>query len=349
MTNVWLEGFELFQSIAAMQDIYTNTTFDAGVTFPAGRNGVGICIKAGPTNSTFRTPGLAAHASWYQGFAINATNPEDGSKILQILDGSNEQLALVVNDVSGGYTISVKRGAATIQTSTATLVDGQWYYVELGATINTSTGSVELKINQSTAAGFVAITGINTANAGTNTADRMALGLDAQAAGTTSVYLDDWYINNGAGSVNNTYWGDTILVPIYPDTDGDSSQWTPSTGSDHSDLVDEPTEADDDTTYVETASDGDVDLFEYTNLSVVSSDIFSVMIHTEAKLLAAGSRNIRAVHTHTDTTVSNGTTVAVNDTAYKSYRQVWELNPATGLEWTAADIDGAQIGFETVP
>ena len=341
-----IEGFELDTSVAALQRIYQNTVIDAGITFPAGRVH-GACLKAGPTPTTWQTQDMTAATTWIVGIGLRATNPESPMLLERLMDSGNELIRLELNDTATGYTISCKRGGTTIATSAITLLDDQWYFVEWKVTLNATTGSTELRVNQSSASGF-AVSGVNTTNTGATTANRVEWNIEAQASGTTSVYIDDIYVFDTTGSDNNDFAGDSIAEGLFPTSDGDSLQFTPDSGSTHFSQVDEPTVADDDTTYLQSSTNGNIDLFHYGNLVVINGNILGIEVQEQWRLLAAGSRNVRTKHKHTDATISNGTTKAVTTTAYANKPQIWERNPGTAGLWTVADVNGMQLGFENV-
>ena len=61
---------------------------------------------------------------------------------------------------------------------------------------------------------------------------------------------------------NNDFLGNVKVVPLFPSGDTATLQWTPSTAGTHYTLVNE-TKDNDDTSYVEDATSGQVDLWNY--------------------------------------------------------------------------------------
>lgn len=343
MTLLDAVGFEYEGTIAALTRAFPGASIDAGVTIGTGRNNVGSAFYASTVSSNW-TMSVTSSGTLIVGFAIQATDPTTGT-LCELTAAGVQQIRLEITDTAAGYTIAAKVGGTTIGT-TQELLNGAWYYLEWKVALATgATGTCQIKINESLTGGVNASSVITAAT--TTSADGVKWTLQKQSAPASEI-LDDVVILNTSGAVNNDFIGDQSVELRLPDADGASSQWTTSSGSAHWSLVDDSPGANDDTDYVQTAVNGNVDLFGVPDLQQITGNITGVIVRYDVRLLAAGSRNVRAKHRHTDGTISNGSTVTVSSTAYATAKQVWESNPGTAAPWAVADVNGGQFGIEAV-
>lgn len=355
MVLKWLEGFEVHGSKDALEDRYPTTSFGDSTQDPivSGRF-FGNALDGTDLSSGNRivTPDLGNHATWVVGFAMQAKSIADDSVICELLDGddTSDQLTLHLRRAGNpasypDWFLEVKRGATSLgTTSTFTGSSSTWVYVEWKVTINTTTGAFEVRVN-----GTNELSGssANTSNQGSGDADRVAFTLEYATIAGAALKVDDVYIADGAAGNITDFQGDVVIEGILPNAEGTTNDWTPSTGTDNSALVDDPTESDEDSTYVETSSNGDVDLYAYGNLAQITGSVLGLQVTSTVRIASAGSRNFRA-KTRLSATNYNGDTIAVTDTLYDEVSQVWEDSPDTAAAWTVSEIDGAEFGIEAV-
>lgn len=223
-----------------------------------------------------------------------------------------------------------------------------WQYIEIKFNIHDSTGNWEIRRD-----GNVVWTSSNwdtRSEAGVYW-DSVRFSLGGLSLKTI---IDDIYICDGAGSVNNDYLGDTVVQFINPSSDGDSSTFTPSSGTNHSALVDEAqamTDALDETDHVEGDATGEKDLFQYENLASpglsTASLLHGVQVTTYRRITAEQPEDLKIV---AKTGITEGTvthTVRHDDTTDMfGGTSIFELDPDTAVAWTPSGVDGAQFGVE---
>lgn len=238
-------------------------------------------------------------------------------------------------------TIEVRRGgvAGTLLTSASTgiLHVGTWNFVEAKVTIADSGGIVEVRVNGSPTP-LINFSG-DTRNNGTNlTIDRVAIGADGQ------VQLADWYICDGLGSTNNDFLGDVRVHCLQPNANGNYSQLVGSDGNstDNYLLVDEsPYNT---TDYVGSATVGQKDSYGLPDLPAAVSTVFGVQEVAVVAKSDAGAASIKQLLRASGTDYT--TSAALLSTSYTELVNLRETNPATGVAWTPAGVNGAEIGVE---
>lgn len=219
----------------------------------------------------------------------------------------------------------------------------RWTYVEIRILIHDTTGQIEVKLDGVQVANW---TNLDTRNGG-SAAQATILQMDAQWSSTNraqTYLLDDFYfITTGAGT-RTTFMGPGKIEVLYPDAEGTNIDFTPSTGTDNSALVDEcPT---DDTDYNESSTTGHYDLLTADNLTDITGGILGMQLNVDAKISDATTYDMFPT-IYTGATQYDGSTETISEqTDWQTEWDVWEQNPNTSLDWTTSDINGLEIGYE---
>lgn len=163
------------------------------------------------------------------------------------------------------------------------------------------------------------------------------------------IYFDDLYADDTTGESATAIVPDQRFLPITPNGNGSSSQWTGSDAdsTDNYLLVDE-IPPDGDTSYVETDVSGNTDEYAMSNISVPSGYDVAAMIPMAyaKKLNAGGSLDLKL---KTRTTVSGTPYFALSSamTLGTDYTLIWERRPLRpdGGAWDETTVNAAEIGI----
>lgn len=346
MTLKWIEGFEIGRMKTELEDKYDyydgppNTGYSPRI--PGGGN-------AGQP-SRMRTPSLGTQNTWYIGFGMRKTNASGNIDLTLFKDTSDQvQLRFIPDFPTPTFKIALYRGATLMSETGSDFATDTWYYIELKTTVRTGTnGSYELRVNEVTK---FSASSINLANAGSDGANKFYWGYTT----AWSNRLDDVYILDDQGSINNSWLGDSQVEGIHPIQDGDDSDWTPSTGSDNYAMVDDPQSAYNITDYVTGDTAAERDLYEFGNIQELSGTIRGIAVINFGALDQAGSRTFKNKYkTDGGGTLydlpSNGSPEqhAVSSTGFAGFMTIAEENPDTTTNWTTTDLNNAQFGIEMV-
>ncbi len=340
MALLWIEGFEGFGDSAGvapqpaniMSRKYPNINRENFFDLETGRNG--WCIEIVGTTDYFQTPSLTTNATLVCGLAYQLPSglPASGSNIVAFYEGANKGVSIITNV---GGTIAAYRGAVLLGTSAMSLGSGTWYYIELKVLTHNSAGTVEVKVNGTT---WLNLTSQDTQPGSNAYHDAARLGGVAE-----DTRYDDVYILDSSGAANNDFLGNRKVVALDPDGAGDTTAWTPSAGSNFQN-VDDGDEVDEDTTYNETSTDTDQDLYTFGDLPGVTASVDGLQITSEARV-TAGSMDLSNV-IKTGATTSPGTADTITSTAYVTTTRIEEQDPDTAAAWTPSGVNGAQFGIK---
>jgi hypothetical protein len=264
-----------------------------------------------------------------------------GSFIQFVSTTGNDQGSIVHNPNWGGFRV-IRLGSTSVHTfHIPDFTPGDEYHFEIKfVNANAPTGEIVVRVNGVTLSNN---TGIDTFNFGTGV-DRVRI--RGQSSGTGEfTEIRDLIINDDSGTIANSWIGpDVHVYGLLPNADGNYSAWTRSTGAVDYTLIDEVSRVSSD--YIESATNTQK---TSVNLAATGSEanILGVQVHSNALLSAAGSETYREFMRHS-TTDGNGTTHTVTSTSEAAFRHVFELNPSTSAQWTAAELDAAEVGVEYI-
>jgi hypothetical protein len=246
-----------------------------------------------------------------------------------------------VNFIENGA-ISVRRGntGATVLASapTGSFPTAAWFYAEIKIVFSNTVGTVEVRINGTA---LITATGLDTNNSTTVGSDLIAI-QTPNAGGNRQI--DDFYICNGSGSVNNNFLGDVRVATLAPTGNGASSQLAGSDGNstDNYLLVDEsPYNT---TDYVSSSTSGQKDSYAMADLPGSASSVLAVQ--QVATLIKTDAGAIQAKHL-VRSGATNYTTAGFNLSAgYVTYFYVRETDPNTSAAWTVSNVNAHEAGIE---
>ncbi|MFA5345390.1 MAG: hypothetical protein WC315_03870 [Candidatus Omnitrophota bacterium] len=340
MALLWIDGFDNYGS-----------TIDSGIS-PSGvlgrkysitQNTNNFRIRAGRINgysldlnydtSFIHKNSLTTVDTVVVGFAFSfASYSWPGYAFFTLYDGATVGINLK-HTVNGA--IQVCRGGTVLGTTADYIITpGIWKYLELKIKCHSSTGTYELRIN---GVNVLSGTGANT-KAGTHDYhDGFRLtGIDDDLP-----KVDDFYFLDTSGATNNDFLGNIRVETIRPDANGDSTQFTPSSGNNYA-CVDE-TVVNDDTDYVEDSTSGHQDLYGYSATTLTT--IKGLMICTDCRDTDVTDYNLKT-SCKSGATDSDDAGQSVGSTSFVTLKRILETDPNTSSAWTQTDLNAAQFGVK---
>jgi hypothetical protein len=219
------------------------------------------------------------------------------------------------------------------QTGPGVIVGSNWNYIEAKVVFNhLAIGSCIVRVNGAVA---LNLTGIVTGEGGGDSAANFLF----QGIGGGGTYIDDFYLNDLTGATDNDFEGAIRIYALLPNADSAPLEWAPSVAGSHFPLVNSVPI--DPTKYVYDALVGDIDSYLYDASAIpAGARIRGVQHCLFASLDSAGSASVGS---HVNGSDAPGGGAALTTTGH-IYPTPWDLNPLTGLPWTAADIAAIVAG-----
>jgi len=169
--------------------------------------------------------------------------------------------------------------------------------------------------------------------------------LEVQGADGANRYWDNFYILSLTGVANTGFIGPCFIETIYPTGDGSQKEFTGSDGDqiDNYLLVDD-TFPDDDTTYVESSTSGDIDVYKFANPVGNVGTIRGINLVNRARKTTTAigaSRNVAKVSgtNYFQNQFPLSRTYDYNDTTL-------DVNPDTNGPWTVVHFDENEFGMQ---
>lgn len=337
MAEVWRDSFDYYTggTLRGYNANFSNHTITQARTGPKG-----MTLSSATSGELKRindNTGLD-HATFFQGIALKRVD----SNALGGLVFCSDAMATVhitVSIVIATGAIQVARGTHTgtvLATSATGLVnpDGVWHYLEAMVTLgDAGVGQYQVFLD---GVEIIALTTADTKNGGTKTV------FDSHGLrGNNSCYMDDYYVCNAAGSApNNTYYGDTEVLAIFPTGAGDITQLTPTTPPNWECVNDSGTASLTDN--VSGQTDGDRDRYAMADIPLAGT-VHSVTSHVAAAKVGTDVKFVRTNMKVGSTTVEGASQVLTTTLAYMK-PTVREVNPDTSIAWTPAQVNSLLAG-----
>ena len=327
--------------------------------------GVGAYLDIAPlmTRANVWTPtnsGVCGFAIKIDKLALNAPNengPASNGCLFAIMEGENWPLKVILTP-SGTFGLVQAWSAfdnygAVMAISSEGLQDGAWAFVEFKWIIHGSAGLFEIRVNTVPVLTYTGDTVSHNPFWHSNQLWNAVRLLHCNAAlgpPWLTVRICDLYLADLTAVDSDDiddYLGDGTIETIMPNAPGASTGWTPSAvGGDNWDMTNDRPASDGDGTYVTTTAAGTQDSYHFEDVPS-GSEIKAVHWNLLARKVEEGSVVVAPLyHEGTDFV---GPSQGVASTVYDRYlTQPYDINPATGAPWTAAEVNAGIWGVKKV-
>lgn len=234
-------------------------------------------------------------------------------------------------------------GTLLASSAVGSFLNDEWFHFEAKFVIASTGGTVECRINTETK---VSLVGANTQNTSVASADSAFIGVNQGALNSpASFLLDDFFVNDTAGSVNNTWLGNVRVKTQAVIANGPTQNFSiggtsPAATNWQSVLNNLLTDAQ----YVYSPTVGNYDLYQLDpNLN--SPLVHVLQVRAAARQDDATQRAIKHKLKIGATEYDGSIDHYLNQT-YTMYRTRWETNPATGVSFTGTEVNGLYAGVK---
>ena len=235
-------------------------------------------------------------------------------------------------------------GTLLAQATANIITPGSYQDYQIKFAAHDSLGSIAVKLNN-TLVSFDVSSGLDTNNGHGNICNQYTCHCTRGGTVTSSDrHLDSAYFMDTTGSKLNDFLGvEALVYRGYPDADS-AVGYTPSSGGDNYEDVDDNTGHDDDDTYV-SASTSVEDRYTQTGLPTLIDTVYAAQYVAIWRLEEGGADTLKLIGEYGSTYKSAAKTAT---TAYGTATDIDEEQP-DGSEWTSVAAKGLIIGTENVP
>lgn len=210
-----------------------------------------------------------------------------------------------------------------------------WFYLEVELVISATVGVVNVRVNGVV---VLSLSGQNTiASGGLSNISSWGMGTNNHVIGTTH-----WYLCDNTGSAPwNTFLGDTRVQALFP-VSNDVVQFTPHglAANWQNAAANPPVPG---TDFNSSTTAGNQDTFNIQSLSGTTGVVFGVHVKLISQKSDAGSRQFKTV-LKSGASTTLGSTIAVGISP-DQYRTIYQTDPATSAQFTAAAVNALKIGY----
>lgn len=272
------------------------------------------------------------------GFAFQWESGSQGT-LLDVVDQAGaDQFSLQV-DGNSRWQLTRGLGVTQLAQSAASVQAGRWYHLELKYGISPTVGFASLRVD---GVEVFNISGVNTRQTTLNTVSDILVGVIN--AGSRTVLLDDLYVLDEAGTVNNDFLGERRVYTLYPTAAGALTQFvlggsTPAPTNWQS--VDDPTPTGD-VDYI-TSSALSTDTYAFGDLPAQVNVVNAVQLNLAARKTDAGARSIAPIQRSAGGTVVAGSNLPVGAN-YAVLSSIAETSLVTTTAWTPSEVNVSEFG-----
>lgn len=342
MTVAILDGAEHQIPFPPLLDISSSTPVYASNGRYGGTSTTTYTI-AGDQYQTWRVPAAVDDPEVWVGVAVLHNTPISSASNRPVLilwgDGVTTQHLTIYALTDGSLKLYRGDSSGTLLGTTATgiITVATWYYLELHAIIDDTTGEYEIRVD---GVNVLSATGVDTRNGGTNPEVTC---VTVGRASTDRSYYDDLYIITGDGTGVSGFQNEITIEQIKPNGAGNYTQLTPTGSATNWQNVDDiPFST---TDYNSSPTAGTKDTYAYSNLTATTGTILGSVIHFAANKNLAGFKKGRRLIRISSTDYAGADTPSLSATV-RYFSEVLPESVATAAAWTISEVNGLEAGFE---
>lgn len=344
MALLWIEGFEGFGTtpgsvplpVGALDRKYVDTPGNSSwMDIEVGRLG-GYCLEIGDGKALGMVV-PTTDATLICGVAFNKYNDINRDyEIVAFYDGA--QRGIGVTSIAATGELEVKLDGSLLGTTSGLgLLDNTWYWLELKVVTDNAAGEYEVRVG---GVSVLSDSGLDTQGGSNAWSDKVSF---RAPTGGSAVQIDDIYICDGTGGVNDDFLGGVKVVGLSPDADDTANFGTSTPSANHFENVDE-NPSDDDTSYVEENTVNTTDLYDYEALSD-TGEVFGLQINTICRETDATLFSL-ITPIESNGTQDDGSSQPLTGVDYTNLHRVSEVDPDTNTAWTINGVDAAKFGIK---
>lgn len=355
MALIWVDGFDHYGGTVSNLTSGGNYSENSDVTLitlgSANKRTNTHSLKFRPANifnanpyirKAFSSGSLTQVGIGFASYCPLLPDVNDGQRVV-FRDFANADQFYVGITTTGAIRAVRADGTVLGTTATPVVTAAAWHHIEIFTVMSQTVGQVKVWVNEVLVLDLSGLDNVNTSLVETS---QMCFYVDGANSNATRDWdIDDFYIYDTTGSINNTApVGDLNAYLLVPTGDTSEADWTKSTGTDGYALIDETTP--DDADYIQSAVAGDRSEFDLTDLPLTVNYVAGLFAHVRALKTDAGGAELLTT-IQSSGSQSSGSNKSIT-TAATWWHQAIEIDPATAARFTRAGVNAAKIRFDRI-
>lgn len=273
----------------------------------------------------------ANYATIWANFHFKQFGAASASDIFYWTDTGTKQVGVGLDTLNRVY---VTVGGTTVATSSPNVwALNAWYFLQLRVSIANAGGNIQVWLQGVKIIDFTGDTQ-NTANAYVNQWNL--------TRNNNNTDLANLIIYDETGNAPNARTPETRIFADLPTGAGAATAWTPSAGSNWQNVDEQPNDGD--TTYNSAAAAATDDLYGFPAATIPGGSVVYAVAHEyDLRKDDAGANEVDSLIRSGGTTYAKGAANALTS-SWQRFRAIWDTDPATGVAWTVANANAAQVG-----
>lgn len=335
MSILFRDGFDRYNTGSDLLMVYNVANGSYGTT--SGRFGGGG-FSPSSIGLTLALP--SSQTEFWVSMACELTGSGSGDRVVMAFmsaasTGNGVEGCLTYNNSSGVWKLWRGQTITQLGTFTQSMTTG-WHWLDVHFKFDGSAGIFEVWLDDNSMIDLTAQDTIQ--NVGQTVIIAMTWG-DINSGAAAPFTIDDVFINDQTTG----RLGDSRIQTLLPTSDATPNQGTPSTGTDHYAVVDEPGFNTSDYITMPNTS-GDKENFGFQSLTGTPATIYGVGIVLISEKSDAGSYSIEPM-VISNTSEADG--ASQNPLSSWSLQQAFfDVDPHTSAAWTAAAVNAMTAGFK---
>lgn len=229
MTTLFMDGFDHYGGSSAkmLDGVWANVGGALGAPPVGARTGTYALGNVSTNVSTNRLvlPATKSHLFISLGYFSQGLPLVDAKmQIINFNTAANAIIAYLTLESNGAISLRNSGGTVLVATQGPAIVSDNWHFLEME--INRSTGAFVLRIDDANASGTPAINASGLSLGSTDIGQLEINIFGSSITGSSGTYVDDLFIRDASGTVNNSWLGDRRIATLLVDADTTTAGWT---------------------------------------------------------------------------------------------------------------------------
>lgn len=345
MAVLWMDGFTHYGGTKELllDGLYAeNGTIQTELSILQIRTGShALRFKAGTVSQILRKVLPGSRATVGVGTAIYLpilpTEPNT-NLVCQYLDAVNTPIVTFTIATTGAVEARLGSHTGTLLGSTEPILVADAYnHVEVEVFQSETVGTIKVRVNN------ILLLNLSGLNIGVLPIAQIGWGPRITGEAIVEQFIDDIFIWDDTGSINDTFLGDRQVHTLMPNGDLAAADWTKSTGGVGFSLIDD--QPPDDGTFISAPNLNDISEFDLEDLPVEVTSVAAVMTLARLKKSDSGTAQVTVGLANIGAGDAAGVDRPIT-TVETYWIDVFDTNPNGGARFTPAEVDGAAIKLE---